>query len=93
MNVLVRSGHCQGRARQERRIRRWRLNPEQITLFEILVILEGPLDLQSTGPQNSGVLEILSKAEKRNCGIILNVTLAELLLLQKDSLGNWNFQI
>ena len=66
--------------------------PENIALFEVLEALEGPLELKSSGPRNRAVKEILNRAEHGLCQIF-SISIADLLLLQKDLVEDFTFQI
>lgn len=67
-------------------------SPEHISLFEVLEALEGPLELQASGPRNRIIRDILARAEldlRKN----MQITIAEILVLQKDAAEDWTFQI
>jgi Rrf2 family protein len=67
-------------------------SPDRVSLFDILEALEGPLELKSSGPRNRAVREILARAE---LGLrqALAISIADLLVMQKEMVDDWTFQI
>jgi Rrf2 family protein len=66
--------------------------PDRIALFDVLEALEGPLELKSSGPRHRAMKEILAQAEK-GLRETLSISVADLLLLQRDAGEDWGFQI
>lgn len=66
--------------------------PNRILLFEVLEALEGPLELESSGPRSRAMKEILARAED-GLRETLSISVAELLLRQGEVGEDWGFQI
>lgn len=66
--------------------------PDRIALLEVFEALEGPLELQSSGPRSRAMREILARAE-HGLRETLKISVADLLRLQVEAGGDWSFQI
>jgi len=66
--------------------------PEDITLFEVLEVLEGPLELETSAPRHGAVRDVLRRAE---AGLrqSLGLSIAEIVRMQRESGNGWTFQI